>query len=136
MLMLILLVLQFVPFWSYGDAGETASISSYLWFPTENKALESSLQETLADSHFSVDAIVLPSILMLLLAAIGLFFCLWKSTSKAVALLPIATGAVGLWDYLAEPVMKLGMGWGWHVAVCAVLILMGACALYAAQRQG
>jgi len=44
LLMIILLVLHFAPFWTYGENGETASIQGYVWFPTDHGALEKYIQ--------------------------------------------------------------------------------------------
>ena len=129
LLMVILLVTQFTPFWHYGEAGESCSISSYVWFPTDNKALETWLTEQ--DGRHDLNSFVGMPILVLALSAVGAVVCLIKPDSGMVSLLPAACGAAGVIGYLAVPALKLGTGWMWHLLICAVLLVLG---IYGAVR--
>ena len=46
-LMLVILIFQFMPFWHYTDDEETfdTSIQSYVWFPGEYRELDDYLEE-------------------------------------------------------------------------------------------
>lgn len=123
LLMVILLVLQFTPFWNYGEAGESCSISSYIWFPSDHKDLESWLG-TNAEGHDLNSFVWLP-ILVLVLSALGAVFCVTKPDAGATSLLPAGCGIAGIIAYLTEPALKLGAGWMGHLVICIVLLVLG-----------
>ncbi len=122
-LMVILLVLQFTPFWHYGEAGESCSISGYVWFPSDQKALESWLG-TQAENH-DLNSFVGMPILILLLSAVGAVICMIKPDAGAAPLLPAACGLAGIIGYLTTPALKLGAGWAWHLLICIALLALG-----------
>ena len=43
---------------------------------------------------------------------------------SAVLLLPVACGLSGLIGYLSTPALKTGMGWRWHVVICAAMLIV------------
>ena len=114
LLMGILLVLQFMPFWS-GD-GATAAIQGYVWFPSGHP-IEPYLMGQLGES-FAVNSIVLMPILVLVLGVAGIVLCIWKSDVSFMALIPLACGLVGIWGYLSQPAFQLGANWVLHLFVC------------------
>ncbi|MBR5547182.1 MAG: hypothetical protein IKU70_09435 [Clostridia bacterium] len=122
-LMAILLVLQFVPFWHYGEAGESCSISGYIWFPSDHKELESWLISQ-AEDH-DLNSFVGMPILVLVLSVVGSIFCLLKADQNWVGLFPLACGAAGAVAYLTIPALRLGVGWTWHLLLCIVLAVLG-----------
>ena len=126
-LMAILLFLQFVPFWYYGEAGETSSISSYIWFPSDHKELESWLTSQ-AENH-DLNSFVAMPILTLVLSAIGTIFCLMKAQNGWTALLPATCGTVGTLTYLTSPALQLGSGWTWHLLLCIAVGALGVVGL-------
>lgn len=123
-LMAIMIVLQFMPFWCYGDQEtQTASINGYIWFPNDHKELNHYLK-TIAGSDFEVDQILLMPIFNLLAGFFGILLCLTKPHTPIIKILPAACGLVGLWGYLTEPVFRLGTNWGIHLLVCAALLIV------------
>lgn len=125
-MMLMLLVLQFAPFWTYGEAGDmTASISRYVWMPTQVKELETSLQATLG-SDFDVSQMVLCPIIVLVGAAAGAVLCLIKQDSIITPVVAVVTGLGGMIGYLSQPALRMGIGWGVHLALCIMILLTGA----------
>lgn len=118
-LMAILLFLQFVPFWQYGEAEESCSISSYIWFPSDHKELESWLTSQ-AKNH-DLNSFVGMPILVLVLCAVGTIFCLVKADQGWAMLFPLACGVAGSVTYLTTPALQLGAGWTWHLLLCIVL---------------
>jgi len=123
LLMIVLLVMQFVPFWHFGEAGESCSISSYVWFPSDYKDLESWL-DTQAEGH-DLNSFVGMPILVLVLSAVGAALCLIKPDKGMTTLLPALCGAAGTWAYLTTPALKLGAGWAWHLRICIALLALG-----------
>lgn len=80
LLMVVMLILQFTPFWHFGESGaQTASISSYVWFPDNHTDLNAYLK-TVEEGHW-VNSIVIVAVPMLLLCAIGTVLCLRASDS-------------------------------------------------------
>ena len=122
-LMAILLFLQFAPFWHYGEAGETCSISSYVWFPGDHKALENWLISQ-ADGH-DLNSFVGMPILILVLSAIGTVICLLKPDKSLTPVLPVGCGLAGVIGYLGTPALRLGAGWVWHLLICVALLGLG-----------
>ncbi|MBQ7865901.1 MAG: hypothetical protein IJ350_05965 [Clostridia bacterium] len=132
----VILVCQFTPFWTYAtDDGEaTASISSYIWFPTENKAADAYIAGSVGDSY-DINQLVLPAVLVLVLGAAGLVMCLFKSGETWTGLLPLGCGLAGLWGFLFKAGFKLGTAWGIHVILYAAALILGVLALYFALKK-
>ena len=128
--MAALLVMQFMPFWHYGDPEASASIQGFVWFPSENAALEKYIRTETENTAFSVGDIVGMPILELVLCAVGIVFCGWKGNAPLTGLLPAAAGAVGIWGYLAHAAFHLGGNWIVHLVLCAVLLALGAAMLW------
>lgn len=128
-LLAVLLVLQFTPFWSFEDGGEQmqVSIGSYIWFPANNDALEDYLSAQI-DDH-SINDILVPPILVLVLSAVGLVLCVVKARLLPVLLLPLACGIAGMAG-MAMPAMQLG-AWGWQMALSVLLVLTAGAGLAA-----
>jgi len=126
--MLILLVLQFSAFWTYGDNNElNCSLQSYIWFPTDNTALTKHL-ETLVPGH-AINSIIAMPIIVLVSAVLGIVFICTKPQQPLNAPLPILCGAVGVWGYLSKPEFQLGNGWHGHLVLCILMALCGVITL-------
>lgn len=121
LLMLALLAVQFTPFWQCGE--EMVSIGGFIWFPTDHVDLEKQLVSVL-QTDFAVDDMLAAPIMVLLLGAVGTVLCLLKFSQPMVLLLPVACGLSGLIGYLSTPALKTGMGWQWHVAICAAMLIV------------
>jgi len=128
-LLAVILVCQFTPFWTYSTAdGETfASISTYIWFPTENQTLDSYISSAAGED---VNALVLPAVLVLILSSVGCVMCLYKHGNAWVGLLPLGCGLAGLWGFLCKAGFQLGTCWGLHVILYAAALIVGALAMY------
>lgn len=124
-LMLMLLVLQFTPFWHYGDPEQTVSIQGYVWLPSNHGALEKQLQAELEDSSFTVENIIAMPILVMILGVVGIVFCLIKSENAFISLLPAFAGLIGTWGYLAGAAFHQGRGWGLHLVLCVIILALG-----------
>lgn len=128
LLLAVLLVLHFTPFWTYGENGETSAIQGYIWFPSDHGELEKYFEEATGADH-DINSILGMPILVLLLGTVGALFCLIKSDQMWTAIFPVACGVSGLWGYLSKAVFKLGTNWGLHLTLCIALIAMGAISL-------
>jgi len=125
-LMVVVAIFQFLPFWQYD--GTTTSISSYVWFPQDKDALELYLRSQVG-SGFTVDEIVISAVGTVVFSIVGILFCLWKWDNFGVSILPVICGGCGLWGYLTEPVMRLGVNWQWQALVCGILCVTGLLSL-------
>lgn len=129
-LLLVLLVMQFTPFWHFGEAGESVSISGYIWFPSDHADLTSYLQQTVG-SDFTINAILIPCILMLLLSAAGAAFCVIKPGELLASLFAVACGLSGTIGFLACPALRLGSAWAMQL-LCILMLCGGGYAIYLA----
>lgn len=123
-LMIILLVCQFTPFWTYGENGETASIQDYIWNPTEYGDLEKYFKAEVS-ADYDINSILLMPILVLVLAVAGAVTGGIKIGHAWVGAFPAVCGLVGVWGYLSKAVFQMGSHWGLHLALCVVLLIIG-----------
>lgn len=132
-LSLSLLILQFSPFWQTEEGA--VAIQGYVWFPTSHAGLQSVLREATGNDAFSVNDILTMPILVLLTGTAGIVIGLWKRQKPLALLLPTFCGLVGIWGYLVNPVMRLGMNWGLHLGLCVAMAVTGAVGLLALWRK-
>lgn len=132
-LMLILLVLQFLPFWSYGDPSVSVSIQEYIWFPGDHTGLDKELT-ALVSADYSINDVLLMPILTLVLGAVGIVMCLFKSSNSRISLLPTACGLVGAFGYLTGAAFQVGSGWALHLVVCLLLVCAGLACLLSGRK--
>lgn len=121
-LMLVLLVLQFLPYWS--GNGDSTSVNGYVWRITEHTGL----QEWFAGQIPGYDilqTIAMP-ILQLVLAALGVLIFLVKRSEWAAALFAGACGIVGIWGNLTGPEFQLGSLWGAFLALSLIMTMAAA----------
>ena len=106
-LMLVILVFQFLPFWHYSTEEESfaTSIQTYIWFPGECR------------------------ILVLVSGAVGIVLCLIKAKSAIVSLLPAICGISGIWGFLSTPAFQLGSNWVVSLVLCIAVLLVSLVSL-------
>ena len=131
---LVLLVMQFTPFWYMGEGTEPVSIGGYVWFPSDHGEVTSYLQEQVS-SDFKINDVIAMPILVLLLSVATIVVCIWQMNNPLVSLLPIACGLSGVWGFLAKAAFRLGSTWGFQFALCIGLIALGAVALAAGLKK-
>lgn len=127
-LMLVLLVLQFMPFWTYSDPATSVSIQGYIWFPGDHTGLDKALKESVS-ADYSINDVLLMPILTLVLGAVGIVLCLIQSDNPFVSLLPAACGLAGTWGYLTGAAFHVGSGWEFHLILCIALLALGLISL-------
>ena len=124
-LMFILVILQFVPFWRY--QGESLSIAGYIWRPYEHSEF-TSLFKSYFGKEFKVSLMfAMPMVITLLANTVGTVFCAIKHSSKAVYLLPIVSAVSGLYGYWAAPAFQLGSSWIIHLVLYVLMMAVGVC---------
>lgn len=120
-LMGVMLILQFVPFWESTDG--SVSINSMVWLSYAHGDLERSLAAAVGES-FSLNKLVVAPIFQTVTALVGIFVCLRWNDNAFSSLLPAACGILGLWGYLAVPGMQMGNMWILHLIVSAAMLVV------------
>ncbi len=123
-LMLALFVLQCRPLWEV--AGKEVSIQGYVWFPVDNPELTECLSMMLG-REFKVDEIILMPILTAVLAFVGVGLSFKLAKYKALSLIPIACGLIGIWGYMSQEAFRMGSVWGRDIqlVLCVVIATLG-----------
>ena len=123
-LMLALLVMQFVPFWS--ESKGPVSISDYIWMPGDHMELNVTLKAQFG-KDYRINQIVLAPAVLLVSAAAGIVISLLKRGKFVSYLIPIVCGVAGITAYFTYPPFKLGENWTIHavlsIAVLAVAVI-------------
>lgn len=122
-LMLALLVMHFLPFWTVGE--EQFSIQQYTWFTWNCEALTDHIVDNV-NSDFMVKDMALIPFVVLFGSVLGSIFCVINSKKAGFATIPLAVGIIGAVGYLTNPVFQLGALWQVHMVLC---ILMAVVAL-------
>ena len=129
-----LIMLQFAPFWQVGDeAGSSASINAYVWFPENNKDVGKYLEGAI--EGFTINSIVPANVLVWVLGVAGVILACVQNGHVVTSLVHLAAGACGAWGYLTLPALQLGSGWGLHLVLCIGLIACGIAGMVAAIRE-
>ena len=126
-LMGVMLILQFVPFWN-GEDG-SVSINSFVWLSYAHGDLERSLAAAVGDS-FSLNRLVVAPIFQTVTALAGIFVCIRYNDSSLSAFVPMACGVLGVWGYLTVPAMQMGTAWQLHLIVSIGMLaaaVIGVC---------
>ena len=131
-LMAVLLILQFTPFWELD--GQQISIGGYIWFPTSHEDLTAHFQEVVAPD-FKVDSLVISSLIQLLLPAAGIALLLYDKESIYIPICSAVCGIGLLWSYLSKPVFRLGSNWMIYPVLSAILLLSALIAIYVRKKQ-
>ncbi len=126
-LMLALLVLQFVPFWSeIGMEGDEVpvSISDYIWMPGDHIMLNIAMKAEFG-KDYRINQIILAPAVLLVSAAVGIVISLLKRGQFVSFLLPIVCGVAGVVQYFTYPPFKLGQNYMMHGILSIVVLAVG-----------
>lgn len=118
LIMLLLLILQFTPFWNVD--GEGISLLGYWAFPDDHNNLSSWLKDTLGG--FDINEIVFWIMFVVAFCVIGVIVCLKNSQKGAVLIIPAGTGILGVLFCICEPAFRQGQVWGLHLLLCLLLV--------------
>lgn len=130
--MAVLLVLEFTPYWHYGEGEEaaSASINAYIWMPSDQGDLINYFGDALGEKPDINNEIGTP-ILILVLSLLGVVLCCVKPALPLSSLCGAVLGISGLMGYLGSAVLKLGSLWGLHLGLCIAALALGALGLAA-----
>lgn len=129
---LCLLILQFTPFWHFGD--ESLSISGYVWLDCDNTGIASWFSSQLGAVP-NINSIVLSAVPLLVLGVIGFIVCLIKPRSGFVSLLSAIAALFGLYGYIFEPAFRLGSTWVLQLILCIAIIVATVMAIMYSNKQ-
>lgn len=107
-LTLCLLILQFTPFWNYGNG--SLSINGYVWLDCGNTDIANWFSSQLGNT-VNLNSIVITAVLVLLFGLAGIILCIMKSYNGVVAILPALTGISALYAFAFKPAFRLGSTW-------------------------
>lgn len=127
LVLVLLLITQFVPFWQDGEM--SVSISSYVWFPQDNKAVTTYLQGFLG-SGFDVGDMVAGPVALVVGSLVSLWMCLFMQSKWITPIVTALTGLVGTIGYLATPALQLGSLWGLHLGLSILLLVLAAVTIW------
>lgn len=126
-LMLVLLITQFLPFWECPQCEDgTASISDYVWFPHHHEGITKGIMKDLYGKKFEVAQVVLTPLVILVSSVLTIFLCVKNAHKPLYAIIPAIGGAFGVVGYLTTPGLQAGANWVLHMALSAVVLV---CAL-------
>lgn len=126
LLTLCLVVLQFTPFWHYGN--ESKSINGYVWLDCQNAEIANWFTSQLGSS-VNVNSIVLTSVLVLLLGVAGVILCFYKSDIGLVSLFSAASALCGIYAFALKPVFRLGSTWIIQLILCIAILIVAIMAV-------
>ena len=123
-LMLLLLVTQFLPFWTCpGCEDGVASVSDYVWFPDHHKDITNDIMKEIYGKKFEVSEVVLTPILILVSCVLGIIFCIKNASNPLTAIIPLIGGATGVVGYLTTPGLQAGQNWILHLVAAALVLV-------------
>lgn len=123
-LLIILIVLQFMPFWHYGDPEKATSINGYVWMPTDHTDLEKWLSTEAEGASVSAGHLVLMPMLVFVLGVVAVILSIMYSNHVYSLLAPATAGCIGAIGYLKDAAFRLGSNWGVHSVLCIVIALL------------
>ena len=139
-LMVLLIGMQFIPYWSSGDG--SLSIAHHVWLPsntdkasmsnwlveevskTTDEFKEDAKEQKSKESIVIANAIAHPSAAMFLLGIFGAIFCVLKSKVSWMSLFALACGIIGLYAFCFNPAYALGSTRVIYIMVSAVTTLV------------
>ena len=127
MLMAVLLILQFSPFWELN--GQQISIGGYIWFPTSHENLTAHFQEVIAPG-FKVDSLVLSSLVQLLLPAVGIGLLIYNRESLYIPVCAAVCGTGTLCSFLFKTAFQQGVHWYLYPVLAVILLIAAIVSVY------
>ena len=122
--MLLMLVMQWFPFWSY--EGRSVSIGAYFWLPKTYKDMDNFLVSVMPDYHVNSFAYIF--LIITLVSVAGIVLALWKSKFMLVSLFPLAAGVLGVYAFSTRVILQMGSTWIVQLLLYAVMALLAVMA--------
>ena len=127
-LMGVLLLLQFLPFWNID--GVSVSIQGYIWLKPGDEQIGEYLAPYLnVGDSFLINKVIAMPLLVLVLVLTGIVLNLIFNNIYTTVL-PLLCGVIGAWGYLAKPAFQLGTGWVLHLVVCIAIFVVAGIKMY------
>ncbi len=129
-LMLAMLVMQFMPFWTVED--HTVSIADYTWMTKEHRDLTAEFKayyKEVYDIPYSTNYVFLMPVIVFVCCVIGTIMCCVKPGNWIYYLLPVVGGIYGAQGYLTNPLFQMGQNWVLHMVLCIAIAVVGAAGL-------
>lgn len=127
----LLAVLQFLPFW-YVE-GEGISPMGYLGFPDDHSGLTSWLASSVPG--YNINQIVFWIFFITAFCITGVILCIRFREKTAPALVPVTVFVLGILYWISSPVFRLGSVWVLHLVVYLLLLGLAAAAFATAGKK-
>ncbi len=125
-LTLILLILHFVPYWSF--EGETLSLGGYVWLdPSNPQFAQYVLHNTGAEAN--VNPIIFMSVFIILFGILGAGVSFWKPKNGYVTLVADIAALAGIVFFIASPMLRLSFMWIIQFIICIAIIVFSILAI-------
>lgn len=149
-LLVILLVLQFLPYWHWVDekGPQSLSIQGYVWIPYHGTDFDSDFEvkaaadsntrffrENIQDNSFWPDRIAVATALQLIFAVLGVILFMRFPETPLVSLFTVVASLCGLVNYLGDSIFSVSSLWMFHLTVQVIAFAVGLVALYFARRK-
>lgn len=121
-LMLVMLILQFIPFWSMGS--QEISIGEYAWLPTEHEDFTTYFQQAIGNSNFHAGYVAYINVIVLLACTMGIIFCFKNADDVWPSIFPAACGIAVIYGHFARPVFHMGAMWKFHLVLAIGMIAL------------
>ena len=124
-LLFVLLLLQFLPFWSTPDGETTMSIQEYVWWPLEKPKGPAMTDyfEDLYGRDWKIDQIVLMPCVILACAIVTFFFGIKRPNRLWMNIVYLIGGFFCITGFLGNPIYRLNGIYIVHVILGALLIV-------------
>lgn len=120
----LLAVLQFLPFWHV--EGEGISPMGYLGFPDDHSNLTSWLASSVAG--YNINQIVFWIFFITAFCVAGVILCIRFREKTAPAVIPVIVFALGILYWTISPVFRMGTLWVLHLGLYLLLLGLAAAA--------
>jgi len=120
-LMLVLFLLQFLPFYSSADGSDVVSMQGYVWWPLEHKDVTKVFTDAYGRDWDAAQMVLMP-VLVLVCACVGAFFELKNPKKLWPCTFPLIGSGSAVFFYLTNPIYQMNGIWVLQFAV-AVLAL-------------
>jgi len=120
---LVLLVLQFMPFWS------NISIQAFTWFPDHFTDLRAYF-DSLGEGFFSLNVFGIFNSFVFLFGILGVFFCVFKAKNSLMPIVTAACGVIASAAYQSVGVLQLAPSLNsLHLTFSEILLVASVLAL-------
>lgn len=126
-LMLALLALQFLPYWTVAD--RQVSIQEYTWLPLDNKDLTKQFEGMYGKANYNLNDVVGMPVLVFFFTIGTALFTIFTKAKSWVAIFPAVAGISVIIGYLTLPIYQLNDMWIAHVALAGVIVLVSIIAI-------